>query len=50
MALNARRDYGGGMRRFRFLNSEMGLVGLVTLPVSAIAWLIFRKWRSRDDV
>jgi hypothetical protein len=37
------------MRRFRFLNSEMGLVGLVTLPASIVAWLIFRRWRSRDE-
>ena len=37
------------MRRFRFLNSEMGLAGLVTFPLSVIAWLIFRKWRSQRD-
>jgi hypothetical protein len=37
------------MRRIRFLNSEMGLAGLVTLPLSAIAWLIFRRWRSHPD-
>lgn len=37
------------MRRIKFLNSEMGLVGLVTFPLSVIAWLIFRRWRSRRD-
>jgi hypothetical protein len=37
--------------RFKFLNSEMGLVGLVTLPVSAIVWVLVRQWRrSEEDV
>ncbi len=35
--------------RFNFLNSEMGLVGLATLPLSAIVWLLARRWRRSKD-
>ncbi|HEV2755021.1 MAG TPA: hypothetical protein VG318_04515 [Actinomycetota bacterium] len=35
--------------RLKFLNSEMGLVGLVTLPASAIVWLLVRRRRRTQD-
>ena len=50
MRVKKGRGYAGWMKsRFKFLNSEMGLVGLVTLPASAIVWLLVRRWRRSGD-
>ena len=35
--------------RFKFLNSELGLAGLATLPLSAIAWVLLRRWRRSSE-
>jgi hypothetical protein len=35
--------------RFKFLNSELGLAGLATLPLSAVAWVLFRRWRRSSE-